>query len=60
MLCEGLCASNTVPTSQNCLATDRRAGDLSNHLPGAYVFSTNVAHKVLRLINQGFYKPSSL
>lgn len=57
MLCGGLCASNTIPTHQNCLVTDRGAGDLSKHPPGAYVFSTNVARKVLRLINQGFYSP---
>ena len=57
MLCGGLYASNTVPTHQNCLATDRRAGDLSKHPPGAYIVSTNVARKVLRLINHVFYRP---
>lgn len=44
--------------------------ELFNHCPqskeleqtflGAYVFSPNVALMVLRLINLGFYKPTSL
>ena len=52
--------SNTVPTSQNCLITDRRARGLNKTLLGAYTFSPNVALMALRLINLGLAKPTSL
>nr|DAK98002.1 MAG TPA: hypothetical protein [Ackermannviridae sp.] len=52
--------SNTIPTSQNCLITNLRARGLSKHPLGNYIFSPNVALKVLRLINLDFFKPTGL